>query len=484
MAYTREQIIKMCDEAMRTPSAFYKEEFINYTGRTNEGELYNEIVAEYVCGHLKEFVGGIKKISRENTYKTASHTGKHIPSNSRQEEKIAVEIFNQKHFDYIGEVIDYQTPLKNKRDEDNEGVGKIDLLAYDDQKLYILELKKPDSDETMLRCVLEGFTYLKTLDAEKLLVDFELPLSTRVVACPFVFWNRDQHNEMKEDRPWLKRVMKLLNSKPYYIKEEKGKYFVTDKGKAMGKYNSSERRIKPLMNAIEDNPQNFEKFLSVIGLSGLGTPKEYCYADNQSGKKEKALKPTKNHLLGLIEYLFDKKADNYHVSGKNRVDLLNGEEEAKKSAISEIEKNYEELPGKAWYIFEGHTYPDLYIEGDDYIIVCEGKWTESHITTETTYLKADNGEYRNQMVRHIQGALNQNKNKKIYAFYIVDENCGYLDQLTKEAFEKQVDKETISLGYNEKNDVISSYCGYTTWQELAKVIDVKFLTKDEIDKLS
>lgn len=229
MAYTREQIIKMCDEAMKTPSSFYKEDFINYSGRTAEGELYNEIVAEYVCKHLKEFVGGIKKITRENSYKTASHTGEHIPSDSRQEEKIAVEIFNQKHFDYIGEVIDYQTPLKNKRDEDNKGAGKIDLLAYDDQKLYILELKKPDSEETMLRCVLEGFTYLKTLDAEKLLADFELPLSTHVVACPFVFLDEKQNNEMNEERPWLKKAMNLLNSKPYFIKKgEDGKYFVLD----------------------------------------------------------------------------------------------------------------------------------------------------------------------------------------------------------------------------------------------------------------
>lgn len=135
MAYTRDYIWDECKKAMANPSTFYQQPFVNYRGKTANGELYNEIVAEYVCRHLKEFVGGIKKITRENTYKTTSHTGTHIPSDSRQEEKIAVEIFNQKHFDYIGEVIDYQTPLKNKRDEDNEGVGKIDLLAYDDQKL-------------------------------------------------------------------------------------------------------------------------------------------------------------------------------------------------------------------------------------------------------------------------------------------------------------------------------------------------------------
>lgn len=32
----------------------------------------------------------------------------------------------------------------------------------------------------------------------------------------------------KEDRPWLKKVMKLMNVKPYYIKEENGCYKVVE----------------------------------------------------------------------------------------------------------------------------------------------------------------------------------------------------------------------------------------------------------------
>lgn len=29
--------------------------------------------------------------------------------------------------------------------------GKIDMLAHKDETVYVLELKKPDSEETMLR---------------------------------------------------------------------------------------------------------------------------------------------------------------------------------------------------------------------------------------------------------------------------------------------------------------------------------------------
>lgn len=226
MGYTEKDIIEMCEEEMKNPSTFYQADVINYRGRTTDtGELYNEIVARYVHNHFAKFKGGIDTITREETYKTIGHEGHINPNSNREEERIAVEMFNQKKFDFIGEIIDYQTPLKNTAED---VAGKIDLLSYDDKTLYILELKKPDSKETMLRCVLEGFTYMKTVDTEKLLKDFGLPPETNVVACPLVFLNGEQHKEMTEDRPNLKNIMHLLNSKPYYIIKENDKFRIVE----------------------------------------------------------------------------------------------------------------------------------------------------------------------------------------------------------------------------------------------------------------
>lgn len=112
--------------------------------------------------------------------------------------------------------------------------SKIDLLTYDGAKLRILELKEPDSKETMLRCVLEGYTYLKTVDKDKLISDFSrdtgviIPEGTQLEACPFVFRGGSQWKEMQQDRPYLKRLMEALNSKPYYAKEANGAYVVTE----------------------------------------------------------------------------------------------------------------------------------------------------------------------------------------------------------------------------------------------------------------
>ena len=123
----------------------------------------------------------------------------------------------------------------------------------------------------------------------------------------------------------------------------------------------------------------------------------------------------------------------------------------------------------------------IYIEGDDYIIICEGKWTESHITTKTTHLHDDN-EFRNQMIRHIQGALNFS-NKKVYAFYIVDADCGYTSDLTLEALKKQLELETIQP--TNKEQILRAFYGYTTWQNLRKVIPtLQFYSKADIEAMN
>ena len=223
--YSKNEIIKIMKEAKSDIKNFYKKEFVNYLGVTSDTkEYYTEIIAEWLLDNFYLF-DTIKMISRESSYKVKTHDGKIKDENSnREEEKIAMELFDYSQnkgvtFDIIGKIIDYQTPLKNVQKDD---VGKIDLLAYNEKEktLKILELKKPDSKETMLRCVLEAYTYLKIADKTKLLKDFELPEDTIIKACPFVFVEGEQYKEIQEDRKYLKELMKKLDVEPVYLKEE------------------------------------------------------------------------------------------------------------------------------------------------------------------------------------------------------------------------------------------------------------------------
>lgn len=215
IGYTKSDLLNLIVRASNDMSTFYQQDFVNYRGKTAEtGELYTEVIAMWCADNLADFER-IPMISRESSYKTPTHDG--IPDNeksNRDEERIAMAMFRQGMLPPIGRVIDYQTPLKNRR---SDHAGKIDLLAYDGSVLRILELKKPNSTETMLRCVLEGETYLRTVDRVKLLNDFNLPVGTPVTASPFVFYNGEQRREMSEQRPQLKRLMSLLKCQPIYI---------------------------------------------------------------------------------------------------------------------------------------------------------------------------------------------------------------------------------------------------------------------------
>ena len=228
MGYTREDVISKCRIAIKDISIFYKQGFINYRGRTTDtNELYNEVISKFVCDNLDVF-RSIPCITRVSSYKVEGHDGEYSENSNRLEEITAMKMFNQckdgSKFDYIGKIIDYQIPLKNVRDDD---VGKIDLLSVCGNTIFVLELKNEDSIETMLRCVLEGYTYLKTVDCDKLRQDYNIVEIEQIKASPLVFRNMAQWKEMQEERTHLKRLMKLLDSVPYYVAEVNKKYVIT-----------------------------------------------------------------------------------------------------------------------------------------------------------------------------------------------------------------------------------------------------------------
>lgn len=232
--YSKDEIIKKLEVAKSEMWKFYSQDFVNYRGKTSDKErdYYTEIIAEWLLDNIELF-NDIKMISRENSYKVDTHDGKIKNEKSeREEEIIAMKLFDSsqnqgKVFDIIGKIIDYQTPLKNVR---GDKAGKIDLLAYNEKEnpktLRILELKKLDSKETMLRCVLEAYTYLKIVDKAKLLKDFGLPENTKIKACPFVFYDGEQYKEMQEDRKNLKELIEKLEIEVIYLKEENGEYSI------------------------------------------------------------------------------------------------------------------------------------------------------------------------------------------------------------------------------------------------------------------
>ena len=67
------------------------------------------------------------------------------------------------------------------------------------------------------------------MDKNKLLKDFGLPENTKIKACPFVFYGKEQYKEMQQDRKHLKDLIKELGIEVIYLKEENGEYSVIEK---------------------------------------------------------------------------------------------------------------------------------------------------------------------------------------------------------------------------------------------------------------
>lgn len=118
----------------------------------------------------------------------------------------------------VGKILDYQVSIK-KSSKIKEKVGKIDLLSRDGDKLWILELKKTDSEETLLRCALEGYTYSKRINIEKLKGeyandDYVQGTELNAVANPFVAYGSVQELEhLLNNIPILHKLIEALNVK-------------------------------------------------------------------------------------------------------------------------------------------------------------------------------------------------------------------------------------------------------------------------------
>lgn len=200
--YTRTETIAQIEEAAKDMSTFYTATCIRRTGTTYKADgaryygarYYTEIISEYLLEHYDLF-NQIQKIKRGN-YKIGSHNGTTPRETSnRKEERIALALAQKKVLNPLGEVIDYQVPLKSKQ---SDRAGKIDLMTFDESTgiLRLIELKAPKSKETLLRCVLEIYTYYKTVDMNELLRSYGLDGKCKEVRiCPLFFKGSTQNNE-------------------------------------------------------------------------------------------------------------------------------------------------------------------------------------------------------------------------------------------------------------------------------------------------
>lgn len=147
----------------------------------------------------------------------------------------------------------------------------------------------------------------------------------------------------------------------------------------------------------------------------------------------------------------------------DRQRLMAGDLSAVELALDSLRRESAE---RAWYIFEGRTFPDAVIETPDALIVIEGKRKEAGPTTATTWLTG-----RHQIWRHIDAAWERKGRRKVYGMFIVEakDSSDAVPSLWLEAVKGALTPEALRTSFPHRSAVeVESIqrclLGVTTWQ--------------------
>lgn len=232
-SYTKQEAIDILNNHLNTIETLYTSPCVNWSGKTKDtNELYSEVIAHELLRNIKLF-DNIKQVSRNNTYYREDHKIIKIDLDSNREEEIFAKRIAYLNLDDLGNILDYQIPMKDTRND--KGLGKIDLVSFNKKtkSLYLIELKYEKNPETLLRAVLEGYTYYKIVDKTKLINDFcnnhkfilnqafnsVDPNEINVIPTVLVTPNCNPYKELEEVevglRPNLKALILALDVKNY-----------------------------------------------------------------------------------------------------------------------------------------------------------------------------------------------------------------------------------------------------------------------------
>lgn len=171
MKYSKSSLITEITKGILSMETLYTSKFVNLKGRAiDTKDRYSEIISSELLQCLGVF-NKIPTVSRKDTYCVNSLDIISIDTKSHRKEEIFAKRMMGLDLGDLGEVIDFQVPLKDTKSD--KGLGKVDLLACNKKtkKLFLIELKTGGNKDTLLKACLESYTHFKTIDTTKLISD-------------------------------------------------------------------------------------------------------------------------------------------------------------------------------------------------------------------------------------------------------------------------------------------------------------------------
>ena len=244
----------------------------------------------------------------------------------------------------------------------------------------------------------------------------------------------------------------------------------------MGPYNSTYTRVVPVFDALADSgPSDWLRRL--LGMARYGHPTATVAPDLDwaltapllYGDQERPLAPPVALLRWLCRHVTDWTGKGLSSSGAAadaRRRLIARDPETVREALALLDGP---VADSGWHILEGPSYPDVFAETANSILVVEGKRTERSLTTTTKWMPA-----RHQMLRHIDAAWEIRGAKRVYGLLIVNEETpSYQDGGWKRDCESTWSDQvaTASLPHRdavERLNIAQAFVGMTTWQAIVR----------------
>jgi hypothetical protein len=130
---------------------------------------------------------------------------------------------------------------------------------------------------------------------------------------------------------------------------------------------------------------------------------------------------------------------------------------------------------RAWYVFEGQTFPDALLVTPDALVVVEGKRTEPGPTESTTWMSG-----RHQIWRHVDAAWEVRGHRRVFGMFIVEgDETGAVPPLWRAAVQAAIAPETLATsfphrGAEERDAIAQCFLGVTTWQRVCAQFGIDY----------
>jgi hypothetical protein len=200
---------------MKEWAGLKKDWFSIYNWASLSRKGYSEEIAELLLDKFERI-----KISyaglRKNSFRPDSHHGQcQLSTDISQhvEKRFCRALYNLKELPLLGKVLEYEVPFKEKGESKH---GDIDLLSYQEGKLFIIEAKKIGSSESILKAILEAYVYSKLVCAAKeaFYDDFKIDPGVKIKPVVLTFVNSISGQQLMEmaKYPSIKNLIDKINN--------------------------------------------------------------------------------------------------------------------------------------------------------------------------------------------------------------------------------------------------------------------------------